>query len=254
MKIQIKVRVNIAVSQILTCEIQGANMKVLFLEDEPVIQDVLAEYMRMKNYDVVTVSDGEEAIATLTREAFDIAVLDIMVPKKNGLFVLEYLKEHEINLPCIMLTALDDEQTQLKAFNLYADDYVIKPVSPIILLKRMETILRRATNHKNKPIGNYDFYLQEESYQAFYQGESLHLTLSEFLILQMLWKEPNRVFTREQIILHIFNEDYIGNDRIIDAHVKNLRKKLPFSYIRTVIGVGYQFDIAQLEKATRKEN
>ncbi len=227
------------------------SMKVLFLEDEPVIQDVLAEYMRMKNYDVVTVSDGEAAIATLSREDFDIAVLDIMVPKKNGLFVLEYIKERGIDLPCIMLTALEDEQTQLKAFNLFADDYVIKPVSPIILLKRMETILRRVSSHKNKSMNNKEFNLLEESYQAFFQGESLNLTLSEFLLLQMLWKEPNRVFTREQIILHIFNEDYIGNDRIIDAHVKNLRKKLPFSCIRTVIGVGYQFDIAQLENGVK---
>ncbi|HCL02852.1 MAG TPA: DNA-binding response regulator [Lachnoclostridium phytofermentans] len=226
-------------------------MKVLFLEDEPVIQDVLAEYMRMKNYDVVTVSDGEAAIATLSREDFDIAVLDIMVPKKNGLFVLEYIKERGIDLPCIMLTALEDEQTQLKAFNLFADDYVIKPVSTIILLKRMETILRRVSSHKNKSMNNKEFNLLEESYQAFFQGESLNLTLSEFLLLQMLWKEPNRVFTREQIILHIFNEDYIGNDRIIDAHVKNLRKKLPFSCIRTVIGVGYQFDIAQLENGVK---
>ncbi len=227
------------------------SMKVLFLEDEPVIQDVLAEYMRMKNYDVVTVSDGEAAIATLSREDFDIAVLDIMVPKKNGLFVLEYIKERGIDLPCIMLTALEDEQTQLKAFNLFADDYVIKPVSTIILLKRMETILRRVSSHKNKSMNNKEFNLLEESYQAFFQGESLNLTLSEFLLLQMLWKEPNRVFTREQIILHIFNEDYIGNDRIIDAHVKNLRKKLPFSCIRTVIGVGYQFDIAQLENGVK---
>lgn len=229
-------------------------MRVLFLEDEPVIQDVLAEYMRIKNYDVVTVSDGEAAIAILAREDFDIAVLDIMVPKKNGLFVLEYIKNQGIDLPCIMLTALEDEQTQLKAFNLYADDYVIKPVSPIILLKRMETILRRVTNHKNKLMNNKEFSLLEDSYQAYYQGESLNLTLSEYFILQMLWKEPNRVFTREQMILHIFNEDYIGNDRIIDAHVKNLRKKLPYPCIRTVIGVGYQFDIAQLEKATLKED
>ncbi len=229
-------------------------MRVLFLEDEPVIQDVLAEYMRIKNYDVVTVSDGEAAIAILAKEDFDIAVLDIMVPKKNGLFVLEYIKNQGIDLPCIMLTALEDEQTQLKAFNLYADDYVIKPVSPIILLKRMETILRRVTNHKNKLMNNKEFSLLEDSYQAYYQGESLNLTLSEYFILQMLWKEPNRVFTREQMILHIFNEDYIGNDRIIDAHVKNLRKKLPYPCIRTVIGVGYQFDIAQLEKATLKED
>lgn len=226
-------------------------MKVLFLEDEPVIQDVLAEYMRMNAYEVVTVGDGEAAIALFEEQDFDMAVLDIMVPKQNGLEVLEHFKKSGKDIPCIMLTALEEEQTQLKAFNLYADDYVIKPVSPIILLKRMETILRRVSHQKEKKQEKKEtnaFSLVEESYQAFYQGDSLNLTLSEFLILQMLWKEPNRAFTREQMILHIFNEDYIGNDRIIDAHVKNLRKKLPYSCIKTVIGVGYQFDESSISK------
>lgn len=142
-----------------------------------------------------------------------------------------------------MLTALEDEQTQVKAFNLYADDYVIKPVSPIILLKRMETILRRTTKKQStEQESEKGLVLKEESYCAFYEGKQLPLTLSEYLLLQKLYKEPNRVFTREQLILSIFNEDYIGNDRIIDAHVKNLRKKLPIACIKTVIGVGYQFD------------
>lgn len=139
----------------------------------------------------------------------------------------------------IMLTALDDEQTQVKAFNAYADDYVIKPVSPIILLKRMETILRRAARQART--AESGLVIHEESYQAFYEGKPLELTLSEYLLLQTLYRAPKRVFTREQLILSIFNEDYIGNDRIIDAHVKNLRKKLPQNYIKTVIGVGYQY-------------
>ena len=84
-------------------------------------------------------------------------------------------------------------------------------------------------------------FLNEDSYQAFYNNEPLNLTLSEFLLLQTLVKEPNRAFTREQLILNIFNEDYIGNDRIIDAHIKNLRKKLPKNFIKTIIGIGYQF-------------
>lgn len=139
----------------------------------------------------------------------------------------------------IMLTALGDEKTQVQAFNLYADDYVIKPVSPIILLKRMETILRRVKRTKSQE--EKGLVICDDSYQAFYDGKPLELTLSEFLLLQVLKKEPKRVFTREQLILRIFNEDYVGNDRIIDAHIKNLRKKLPENYIKTVIGVGYQF-------------
>lgn len=214
-------------------------MQILFLEDEPTIREVLAEYMKMQSYHVVCAVNGEEALALLKERYFDLAVLDIMVPGVSGLEVLAYIKEHKPDMATIMLTALDDEKTQLQAFNLYADDYVIKPVSPLILLKRMETILRRVKKAGQKEEKGLAVY--EESYQAFYDGEPLELTLSEFLLLQVLYREPKRAFTREQLILRIFNEDYVGNDRIIDAHVKNLRKKLPGNYIKTVIGIGYQF-------------
>ena len=103
----------------------------------------------------------------------------------------------------------------------------------------METILRRVKKGEQKE--EKGLVIHGDSYQAFYDGKPLELTLSEFLLLQVLEKDPNRAFTREQLILQIFNEDYVGNDRIIDAHVKNLRKKLPKNYIKTVIGIGYQF-------------
>ena len=214
-------------------------MNILFLEDEPTISEVLTEYMKMQNYDVTCVEDGGQALELLSKQRFDMAVLDIMVPKVSGLEVLQYIKEHQPETATIMLTALDDEKTQVQAFNAYADDYVIKPVSPIILLKRMETILRRVK--RLKPQEEKGLVIHDDAYQAFYDGEPLELTLSEFLLLQVLAAEPKRAFTREQLILRIFNEDYVGNDRIIDAHVKNLRKKLPGNYIKTVIGIGYQF-------------
>lgn len=214
-------------------------MNILFLEDEPTIREVLTEYMKIQNYNVTCAEDGEQAIELLKKQRFDMAVLDIMVPKVNGLEVLQYIKEHRREMATIMLTALDDEKTQVQAFNYYADDYVIKPVSPIILLKRMETILRRVK--RSEPRQEKGLAIHDDSYQAYYDGKSLKLTLSEFLLLQVLMREPKRAFTREQLILRIFNEDYVGNDRIIDAHVKNLRKKLPEDCIKTVIGVGYQF-------------
>lgn len=213
--------------------------RILFLEDEPTIREVLTEYMKMQQYDVVCAGDGEEALVFIREQTFDLAVLDIMVPKVSGLEVLAYIKKHRPKMATIMLTALDDEKTQVQAFNLYADDYVIKPVSPIILLKRMETILRRVKQEGGKE--ERGLVLHAQSYQAFFDGEPLDLTLSEFLLLQVLEGEPKRAFTREQLILRIFNEDYVGSDRIIDAHVKNLRKKLPGNYIKTVIGIGYQF-------------
>ena len=214
-------------------------MQILFLEDEPTIREVLTEYMKMKGYQVSPVDNGDAALILLKEEPFDMAVLDIMVPGAKGLDVLTYIKENSPDTATIMLTALGDEKTQIEAFNLYADDYVIKPVSPLILLKRMETILRRV---KREEVSiEKGLVLQEDSYQGFYDGKPISLTLTEFLLLKTLKNEPNRAFTREQLILRIFNEDYVGNDRIIDAHVKNLRKKLPGDYIKTVIGIGYQF-------------
>ena len=125
-------------------------MKILFLEDEPTIREVLKEYMLLSNYQVTEVDHGTKAIELLEQGTYDLAVLDIMVPGKSGLEVLSYIKDHDPNMGTIMLTALEDEKTQVDAFNRYADDYVIKPVSPIILLKRMETILRRLSIHTKK--------------------------------------------------------------------------------------------------------
>lgn len=226
--------------------------RVLFLEDEPTIREVLTEYMTISGYDVTQAERGDEAVEILGRESFDIAVLDIMVPVLDGFGVLQYIQKKELPIAVIMLTALEDEKTQVKAFNLYADDYVIKPVSPIILLKRMETILRRTSQQREEKEEQMmtekekGLLVQEESYTVSFDGCKLPLTLSEYLLFLNLYKEPKRVFTREALILRIYNEDYIGNDRIIDAHVKNLRKKLPVSCIKTVVGVGYQFDAEAL--------
>lgn len=247
---------------------EAGTVTVLFLEDEPTIREVLAEYMKMSGYLVTETARGDEAIALLQENYYHIAVLDVMVPGVDGFEVLQHIRDHCPETATIMLTALDDEKTQIKAFNLYADDYVIKPVSPIILLKRMETILRRTLYMERKlqeqksGEGNTDTWqrqnsaagcrpsaglrLEEEAYSVYYGNERLPLTLSEYLLFQTLYRHPERVYTREQLILQIFNEEYIGNDRIIDAHVKNLRKKLPVNCIKTVIGVGYQFDADRL--------
>lgn len=250
---------------------EAGAVTVLFLEDEPTIREVLAEYMKMSGYLVTETARGDEAISLLQDSTYHIAVLDVMVPGVDGFEVLQYIRDKCPETATIMLTALDDEKTQIKAFNLYADDYVIKPVSPIILLKRMETILRRTLNlerrseeeaswekaenaaygtetagDESEPKKFPCLRLEEDAYSVYYGRERLPLTLSEYLLFQTLYHHPERVYTREQLILHIFNEEYIGNDRIIDAHVKNLRKKLPVNCIKTVIGVGYQFDGSSL--------
>lgn len=216
-------------------------MKILFMEDDLNIREVLVEYMKMAGMEIVAVEDGEEAIIRLNDEKFDIAILDIMVPKISGLEVLDYIHKNNFNLGVIMLTALGDEKTQLEAFNNFADDYIIKPISPILLIKRIETLKRRLNSKVDGHINKEGLFINKDKYQAYYNNISLDLTLSEFLLLETLHSNKDMVFTREQLIYKIFNEDYIGNDRIIDSHIKNLRKKLPNNLIKTVIGVGYVF-------------
>lgn len=189
--------------------------QVLFLEDEPTICEVLTEYMTLSGYQVTSVPNGDEAISLINSRRYDIAVLDIMLPGTDGFGVLAKIRECQPEMAVIMLTALDDEKTQIRAFNHYADDYVIKPVSPIILLKRMETILRRtALSSAAVKASDSGLTLDSEAYRALYNGQRLPLTLSEYLLLQTLYRHPGRVYTRE----------------------------LPIPCIKTVIGVGYQFD------------
>lgn len=219
------------------------SINILLLEDEALIRDVVTEYLMIAGYTVTTAEQGEEALDYLKDNAFDLAILDIMVPGPSGLEVLQYIRQHMPGLPVIMLSALDDEKTQIDAFNLFADDYVTKPFSPILLLKRIKTILRRRAIPVDRPEQTETGLVCEaDAYQAFYNGKSLDLTLSEFVLLQTLMERPQQVFTREQLIEAIYQGDYYGSDRVIDSHMKNLRKKLPQPYIKTVIGVGYQFD------------
>lgn len=224
-----------------------ATIKLLFLEDEETIREVLTEYLKMAGYQVTQSDHGDQALELLTREDFDLAILDIMVPGISGLEVLNRIREIKPDLPVIMLTALGDDKTQLEAFNAYADDYIIKPVAPIILLKRVETILRRVRNQVSRPeIKKEDqeaLQLNDQAYQAFYQGQDLSRTVSEFLLLQALTNHPNQVLSRDQLIDHVFGPDYFCSDRIIDSHIKNLRKKLPMNCIKTVIGIGYKYEV-----------
>ena len=214
--------------------------EILFLEDEVTIREVIAEYMNVAGHKVTECGSGDEAVERLKEKRFDLAVLDIKVPGMSGLKVLEYIRtELKSDMGVIMLTAYEDINTQVEAFNFFADDYITKPASPIILLKRIDVLLRRIKSESS--LKETSLVIDDKAYRAYFEGKDLSLTVSEFLLLKTLHDLPNQVLSREQLILSIFNEDYIGNDRIIDAHVKNLRKKLPVNVIDTVIGVGYRW-------------
>ena len=214
--------------------------EILFLEDEVTIREVLTEYMNVAGHKVTECGNGNEAVERLKERKFNLAVLDIRVPGISGLKVLEYIRtELKSDMGVIMLTAYEDINTQVEAFNFFADDYITKPASPIILLKRIEVLLRRISD--DVKMKDSSLAIDDKAYRAYYEGKDLNLTVSEFLLIKTLHDSPNQVLSREQLILSIFNEDYIGNDRIIDAHVKNLRKKLPVNVIDTVIGIGYRW-------------
>lgn len=214
--------------------------EILFLEDEVTIREVLTEYMNVAGHKVTECGSGDEAVERLKDKSYDLAILDIKVPGISGLKVLEYIRnELKSDMGVIMLTAYEDINTQVEAFNYFADDYITKPASPIILLKRIDVLLRRIS-HDNS-VKDTSLVIDDKAYKVYYKGKNLNLTVSEFLLIKTLHDSPHQVLTREQLILSIFNEDYIGNDRIIDAHIKNLRKKLPVNVIDTVIGVGYRW-------------
>lgn len=212
-------------------------MNILILEDQQTMREILAEYIKTAGYTVYEAEDGQQAIDILDKEDISLAVLDIMVPKINGIDVLKHIHATR-PIPTIMLTALEDEQMQITAFNAMADDYVIKPASPIILIKRIEAILRRGKQQSSEHKG---LYLDKKAYMASYNGQDLHLTVSEFLLLNALYEASGKVLNREQLIYAIYENDYFGSDRVIDSHVKNIRKKLPDDLIITVSGVGYKF-------------
>ncbi|WP_245249395.1 response regulator transcription factor [Vagococcus allomyrinae] len=213
----------------------------MYLEDDVTIASVTMEYMKMKGYLVTHASDGEGALTLLKESEFDLAILDIMVPGISGLEILAYLHQQEFSPPVIMLSALEDEGTQINAFNLFADDYITKPFSPILLLKRMEAVLRRKQVPKERGTTK-GIELRELSYEVWFNDQSLQFTVTEYLLFQLLYQHPTQVFTREQLLTQVFADDYYPNDRIIDAHIKNIRKKLPENLIKTVIGLGYQYD------------
>ena len=215
--------------------------KILIIEDEPDIQELLAAYLRDAGYEIVIAGDGVEALAQFQQGAFDMILLDLMLPKIDGFGVCELIRR-ESNLPILMLTALDGEQEQLRGFQMEIDDYVTKPFSMPILLQKIRAILRRTAGgmENNKCLHYRDLTLDSDGMEAVLAGRSLDLTTREFELLQALISSPGRVFTREVLLAKLWGYDFFGDERVVDSHIKNLRHKMGTDYIETVRGVGYR--------------
>ena len=216
--------------------------RILVIEDEASIQNILRIFLEDAGYQVTLADDGMDGIAAFHKDSFDLVLLDIMMPRLDGYSVCEMIR-NESSTPVILLTALDDEDNQMKGFNLLADDYITKPFSMPLVLKRMEAVLRRARSGEKSSVLVYqNVQLDTENYKVFVEGKEVTLTAREFDILRLLMENQGRVFTREQLLDIIWNYDYLGDDKIINNNIKNIRKKLGVDCIETIRGVGYRID------------
>jgi DNA-binding response OmpR family regulator len=216
---------------------------ILIVEDDKDINQVVCEFLKNAGYNVLSVYDGEEAVTVFYHNKVDMAVLDIMLPKQNGMEVLKYIRSLS-NIPVIMLTALGDEYTQIKSFDLQADEYVTKPFSPVVLVKRIEALLKRANPIDNTVLSIGDIVIDFSAYTVTKNDCPLEFTTKEIEILKFFAENESKVMSRQQILDTVWGLDSLSSDRTVDTHIKNIRKKLGVECISTVKNVGYKFEAA----------
>ncbi|MBD5117515.1 MAG: response regulator transcription factor [Clostridiales bacterium] len=216
--------------------------RVLIAEDDPDIQELLQAYLAEEGYDTVPAMDGEQALERFHEGRIDLVLLDVMMPRLDGYGVCRAIRA-ESDVPIIMLTALDGEAHQLKGFDLRIDDYVTKPFSMPVLLRKVEAVLRRTTGQGgSRQIVYRELLLDLDGYAAYVGGAKAELTRREFELLKALLQNQGRVLSRQALLNRVWGYDFYGDERIVDTHVKNLRKKLGGDYIETIRGVGYRVD------------
>jgi two-component system response regulator VicR len=222
--------------------------KILVVDDEPPIVDVLAYNLKRANYEVLIARDGEEALIQARQGQPDLIILDLMLPRLDGLEVCRALR-HERDVPIIMLTARDAEVDRVVGLELGADDYVVKPFSVRELMARIKSVLRRAAPRSiesvPEPIRVGPLVVNAARHEVHWHAVELDLTALEFDLLHMLARHAGQVLSREQLLEQVWGYDYYGDLRVVDAAIKRLRAKLRRAapddeVIRTVRGVGYK--------------
>ncbi len=217
--------------------------QILIIEDEKSIQNILKAFLIEAGYTVILTDDGMQGITAFHRDSYDLVLLDIMMPKIDGYTVCEMIR-NESNTPVIILTALDDEESQMKGFDLLADDYITKPFSMPLVLRRIEAVLRRSGEQPDNSLLLFhrDIQLDTQNYKVFVSGNEVVLTAREFEILRLLMENKGHVFTRDNLLNQIWDYNYYGDEKIVNTHIKNIRKKLGTECIETIRGVGYRID------------
>jgi two-component system alkaline phosphatase synthesis response regulator PhoP len=223
------------------------NEVILFVEDEPKMVKLARDYLEQSSYRVITAGDGRTALAMFRDERPNLVVLDLNLPGMDGLDVCRMLRR-ESDVPIIMLTARVEEMDRLIGLELGADDYITKPFSPRELVARVRAVLRRVQGDVYQPglLRTGDLEIDLQGHRVSRDGEAVTLSRTEFNLLAVLAQHPGQTFTRAQLLNRLHGVAYDGYDRSIDAHIKNLRRKLELDaadpqYIQTVYGVGYKF-------------
>lgn len=217
---------------------------ILIIDDEKAIQNVMKAFLEDAGYITVLADDGLDGIEKFHRYNPDLVLLDLMLPKIDGFAVCELIRK-ESQVPIIMLTARDDDDSQIKGFDVLADDYITKPVTMPLVVRRIEAVLRRTekgNQNENTIIHYKEISLDIDSFNVFVNGESIPLTTREFEILKLFLENQGRVFTRDNLLNTIWDYDYFGDAKIVNTHIKNIRRKLGVDYIETIRGVGYKIE------------
>ena len=219
--------------------------KILIVDDEEHIRELIRFYLDKEGFSVVQADSGEEALHLLENEYIDLAIVDIMMPVMDGFQLVEEMKEMK-DIPVIMLTAKSQSADKLRGFSLGIDDYVTKPFDPDELLARVKTILKRYSINSQNIVTLHDVVFDGDKYEIRYKDQTIHLPLKQFELAFELAKNPNQIFTREQLIEKIWGMDYDGFDRTVDVHIKRIRENLghlPGFKVVTVRGLGYKIEV-----------
>ena len=222
--------------------------KILVVEDEPEIRTLLDNFLTHEGFEVSLAGDGVEALSLFGRAHFDLVLLDIMIPKIDGFGVCEVIKKQS-DVPVMFLSALNDDKSQIKGYDLMADDYVTKPFSMPILIRKINALLRRndtSGSRKDPLLVCGDILINTDTMEVSVAGTPVDLTSREFDLLCTFAKNPGRVYSREMLLDLLWDYDSLVDERIVDCHIKNLRHKMGGDYIETVRGKGYRIDRAKI--------
>jgi len=221
--------------------------KILVVDDEPDIVELIAYNLKREGYQVYTASNGQEAVSTAKKVMPDLIILDVMMPKMDGIEacrIMRAMPEFKSTF-MVFLTARSEEYSEIAGFNVGADDYIAKPIKPRALLSRINAILRRNVQNEelpNEKLEISDLVIDREAFLVFKNGEKIVLAKKEFELLYLLASKPGKVYTREVILKNIWEDSVVVTNRTIDVHIRKLREKIGESYVSTVKGVGYKFE------------